>query len=120
MLAALFMLPIVYIVALAAGQGAAWLASFVRFGDVSQGTWEYAFYTALDPIDIVYSVIKGLVISFSVIATALYFGYRVRGGPVEVGVATAQSMAVNLILVTVLNMLMTFIFWGFNPNLPVA
>jgi phospholipid/cholesterol/gamma-HCH transport system permease protein len=120
MLAALFMLPIVYIVALGAGQGAAWLASFVRFGDVSQGTWEYAFYTALDPIDIVYSVIKGLVISFAVIATALYFGYRVRGGPVEVGVATAQSMAVNLILVTVLNMLLTFIFWGFNPNLPVA
>jgi phospholipid/cholesterol/gamma-HCH transport system permease protein len=29
-------------------------------------------------------------------------------------------MAVNLILVTVLNMAMTFLFWGFNPNLPVA
>jgi hypothetical protein len=29
-------------------------------------------------------------------------------------------MAVNLILVTVLNMIMTFIFWGFNPNLPIA
>ena len=54
------------------------------------------------------------------IVTALYYGYRVRGGPVEVGVATAQSMAVNLILVTVLNMVMTFIFWGFDPNLPIA
>jgi hypothetical protein len=29
-------------------------------------------------------------------------------------------MAVNLILVTVLNMIMTFVFWGFNPNLPIA
>jgi phospholipid/cholesterol/gamma-HCH transport system permease protein len=52
--------------------------------------------------------------------TALYYGYRVRGGPVEVGVATAQSMAANLVVVTILNMLMTFVFWGFNPNLPVA
>ena len=51
---------------------------------------------------------------------ALYFGYRVRGGPVEVGTATAQSMAVNLILVTVLNMTMTFLFWGFDPRLPIA
>ena len=120
MLAAAVMLPIAYLVSLAAAQGAAWLASFVRFGDVSQGTWEFAFYTALDPIDIVYSVIKGMVISFAVIVTALYYGYRVRGGPVEVGVATARSMAVNLILVTVLNMVMTFIFWGFDPNLPIA
>ena len=120
MLAAAFMLPIAYLVALAAAQGAAWLASFVRFGDVSQGTWEFAFYTALDPIDIVYSVIKGLVLSFAVIVTALDYGYRVRGGPVEVGVATARSMATNLVLVTVLNMLMTFVFWGFDPNLPIA
>lgn len=120
MLAAAVMLPIAYLIALAAAQAAAWLASFVRFGDVSQGTWEFAFYTALDPIDIVYSVIKGLVISFFVIVTALYFGYRVRGGPVEVGVATAQSMAANLVLVTILNMLLTFVFWGFDPNLPVA
>ena len=95
MLAAALMLPIAYLISLGAAQGAAWLASFVRFHDVSQGTWEFAFYTALDPIDIVYSVIKGLVISFAVIVTALYYGYRVRGGPVEVGVATAQSMAVE-------------------------
>ena len=61
-----------------------------------------------------------MVISFAVIVTALYYGYRVRGGPVEVGVATARSMAVNLMSVTVLNMVMTFIFWGFNPNLPIA
>ncbi len=120
MLAALLMLPIAYLLSLGAGQAAAWLTSFVRSGDVSQGTWELVFYTAIDPVDILYSVIKGIVITFFVIATALYFGYRVRGGPVEVGTATAQSMAVNLILVTVLNMVMTFIFWGFNPNLPIA
>jgi phospholipid/cholesterol/gamma-HCH transport system permease protein len=120
LLAAAVMLPIAYLIGLAAAQGAAWLASFVRFGDVSQGTWEFAFYTALDPVDILYSVIKGMVLSLGVVLTALYYGYRVRGGPVEVGVATARSMAANLVLVTVLNMLMTFIFWGFDPNLPVA
>lgn len=120
MLAVLIMLPIVYLVGLAGGQAASWLTSFVRFGDVSQGTWEFAFYTVIDPVDLIYSVTKGLVISFAVILTALYFGYRVRGGPVEVGVATARSMAVNLMVVTILNMLMTFVFWGFNPNLPVA
>ncbi|MBA2342163.1 MAG: ABC transporter permease [Thermoleophilaceae bacterium] len=120
MLAALLMLPVAYMVGLGAAQGGSWIASFLRGADVSQGTWEFAFYTAITPIDLVYTLIKGLVLSFAVIATALYFGYRVRGGPVEVGEATARSMAVNLMTVTILNMIMTFIFWGFNPNLPVA
>ncbi len=120
MVAAMILLPIAYVVGEAAAHGGAWLASFVRSNEVSQGTWEFAFYTAIDPADLIYSQIKGLVLSFAVIATALYYGYRVRGGPVEVGEATARSMAVNLVVVTVLNMIMTFIFWGFNPNLPVA
>jgi phospholipid/cholesterol/gamma-HCH transport system permease protein len=120
MLACAIILPIAYLLALAAGHSASWLTSYVRGGDVSQGTWEYAFYTVLSLQDIIYSLIKGLVMSFFVILTALYYGYRVRGGPVEVGVATARSMAVNLVVVTVLNMVMTFIFWGFNPNLPIA
>jgi phospholipid/cholesterol/gamma-HCH transport system permease protein len=120
MLAALLMLPVAYLVGQAAAQAGSWAASFVRSGDVSQGTWEFAFYTALDPLDLAYSLTKGIVLSFAVIATALYYGYRVRGGPVEVGEATARSMAVNLMTVTILNMVMTFIFWGFNPNLPVA
>ena len=120
MLAALVMLPVAYLVAMAAAQGGAWSASLIRDAQVSQGTWEFAFYTAIDPIDLVYTAIKGMVLSFTVIAIALFFGYRVRGGPVEVGEATARSMAVNLMAVTILNMVMTFIFWGFNPNLPVA
>ena len=120
MLAAAVVMPIAYLISLAAGMGAAWLTSFVRSGTVSQGTWEFVFYTVTSPTDLIYSMIKGIVLSAAVISTALYFGYRVRGGPVEVGTATAQSMAVNLILVTVLNMIMTFLFWGFDPGLPIA
>lgn len=120
MAAAMLMLPIAYLLALMAGHFASWLASYVRGGDVSQGTWEFFFYTLLNVRDIVYTLIKGFSISFAVIMVALYFGYQVRGGPVEVGTATARSMAVNLIVVTVLNMVFTLIFWGFDPNLPIA
>jgi phospholipid/cholesterol/gamma-HCH transport system permease protein len=120
MLAAIVVMPICYLISLGAAEGAAWLGSYVRSGTVSQGTWEFVFYTVTNLTDIVFSMIKGMVISAGVILVALYFGYRVRGGPVEVGVATAQSMAVNLILVTVLNMTMTFLFWGFDPRLPIA
>jgi phospholipid/cholesterol/gamma-HCH transport system permease protein len=120
MLAAMVVMPVCYLISLGAAEGAAWIGSYVRSGTISQGTWEFVFYTVTNLTDIGFSMIKGMVISAGVVLVALYFGYRVRGGPVEVGVATAQSMAVNLILVTVLNMTMTFLFWGFDPRLPIA
>ncbi len=120
MLAAMIVMPICYLIALGAAEAAAWLGSYVRSGTLSQGTWEFVFYTVTNLTDIVYSMIKGMVISATVVMVALYFGFRVSGGPVEVGTATAQSMAVNLILVTILNMTMTFLFWGFDPRLPIA
>jgi phospholipid/cholesterol/gamma-HCH transport system permease protein len=120
MLASAIVLPILYLISLGAAEAASWLGSYVRSQTISQGTWEFVYYTVTNLNDIVFSFIKGLVISIAVVTVALYYGYRVRGGPVEVGTATAQSMAVNLILVTVLNMMMTFLFWGFNPRLPIA
>ena len=38
-------MPIAYLIALGAAEGAAWIGSYVRSGSVSQGTWEFAFYT---------------------------------------------------------------------------
>jgi phospholipid/cholesterol/gamma-HCH transport system permease protein len=118
MLGAAIVLPITYILAVASAYLAAYLMSAERFGDVSEGTWSLFFYLFQDPLDLVYSVIKGLVIAAFVISTALYYGYTVRGGPTDVGIATARSMAVNIVAVTVISMLGTVIFWGANPRIP--
>jgi len=119
-LACAVVLPIAYAMAVAAGQVGAWLGSLQRFGDTSQGTWEFSFYQALDTSTLIYSGAKGLAISAFVLSVALYYGYTVRGGPVEVGVATARSMAVNLIGATIINLIGTFIFFGTKSNIPVA
>jgi hypothetical protein len=49
-----------------------------------------------------------------------YYGYNASGGPVGVGEATAKSMVLNLVLVTLIGMLGTQIFWGTNPRAPVG
>ena len=59
-------------------------------------------------------------IALLVISVSLYYGYNVRGGPVEVGIATARSMTVNLVLATLANMALTLVFWGIDPHIPVA
>ncbi len=120
MLAAAIVLPIAYTLAVASAYLAAFLMSVERFGDVSPGTWELFFYNFQDPIDLIYSTVKGLTIAAFVISTSLYFGYHVRGGPIEVGTATARSMAVNIIGVTMISMVGTLVFWGANPRIPIG
>ena len=120
LLASAIVLPFAYLLAVASSYLAAFLMSVKRFGDVSTGTWNLFFYNFQDPVDLLYSSIKGLCIAAFVMSTALYFGYKVRGGAIEVGVATARSMAVNIIGVTLISMVGTLIFWGANPRIPVG
>lgn len=118
--AAAIVIPPIYLASVASAQAAAWVASFIRFGDISQGTWEQAFYGALRPEDFLLSTVKGVVIFLVVLSTALYYGYRVRGGPVEVGEASAKSMRVNLILIAVANLVLSMVLYGFSTPIPIA
>ncbi|MEA2125094.1 MAG: phospholipid/cholesterol/gamma-HCH transport system permease protein [Solirubrobacteraceae bacterium] len=120
LLARAIVLPAAYVLSIAAAYGAAALVSLGRFGDVSPGTWEAFFFLFQDPGDLLFSAAKGLAISTWVVVVALSFGYGVRGGPVDVGSATARSMAVNIVGVTLLSTAGTLLFWGANPRLPLG
>jgi phospholipid/cholesterol/gamma-HCH transport system permease protein len=118
--ASLIVIPPVYLASVASAQAGAWLTSLVRFHDISQGTWEVTFYIGFHPMDILFTLIKGVGIFLLVLMTALFYGYRVRGGPVEVGEAAARSMRVNLVLIAVANMVLSLVLWGWNPPIPIA
>ena len=120
LVACVIVLPFAYLLSIGGAYAAGYLVSVVRFGDVSSGTWLSFFFAFQDGWDLIYSCVKGTVIAAWVLTVALFFGYGVRGGPVEVGVATARSMAVNIVGVTFISMAGTLIFWGANPRLPLG
>ena len=114
-------LPFVYLLAVAAAYAAAGLMSLGRFGDVSPGTWKLFFLAFQDSTDLLYSLIKGLTISAFIVIVALHQGYGLRArGPVDVGIATARSMAISIVGVTLISMAGTLIFWGANPRIPIG
>ena len=114
-------LPFAYLLAIAASYAAAELESVGRYADVSVGTWRLFFLTFQDSSDLLYSLCKGLTISAFVVVVALYQGYGLRSrGPVDVGVATARSMAINIVGVTLISMAGTLIVWGANPRIPLG
>jgi phospholipid/cholesterol/gamma-HCH transport system permease protein len=120
LLASWLVLPFVYIAAVGAGFFASYLAVVEQVGDVSSGGYFLIFWIFQNPPDLAFSVIKGMVMATAIVLIGLYYGYHARGGPVGVGTATAKSMVVNLVLIHLIGMLGTQIFWGANPRAPIG
>jgi phospholipid/cholesterol/gamma-HCH transport system permease protein len=120
LLGAWLVLPFIYITALGAGFFSSYLAVVLQIGDVSSGGYFLIFWMFQNPPDLLYSVTKAMVMASAIVVVGCYYGYRARGGPVGVGTATAKSMVLNLILIHLIGMLGTQLFWGANPRAPIG
>jgi phospholipid/cholesterol/gamma-HCH transport system permease protein len=120
LLAAWLVLPFVYLAAIGAGFFASYLAVVQQIGEVSSGGFFLIFWMFQNPPDLLYSVIKAMVMATLIVLVGCYYGYNASGGPVGVGTATAKSMVLNLVLVHLVGMLGTQLFWGANPRAPIG
>jgi phospholipid/cholesterol/gamma-HCH transport system permease protein len=120
LLAAWIVLPFMYIAAVGAGFFASYLAVVQQIGEVSQGGFFLIFWQFQNPPDFIYSLIKGMVMATAIVLVGCYYGYTASGGPVGVGTATAKSMVLNIVLVHLIGMLGTQVFWGANPRAPIG
>jgi phospholipid/cholesterol/gamma-HCH transport system permease protein len=116
---ALMVLPLIYVISVGVSEAGMLVNSLYRYGDSSAGTFAFFCFNAISPRILLTSFIHGIVVIAGVLSIALYFGWKVRGGPVEVGVATARSMAVNIIFCTATYLVynLTFVI---RPFVPVA
>ena len=105
-----------YIAAVGAGFFASYLAVVQQIGEVSSGGFFLIFWMFQNPPDLFYSLIKGMAMATVIVLVGCYYGYNASGGPVGVGTATAKSMVLNTVMVHLIGMVGTQIFWGSNPR----
>ena len=120
LLAMFMVLPFVYITAIAVGFLGSYIAVVQQIAQVSPGGYWQIFWQFQNPVDLLYSALKGIAMATVVVLTGVYYGYFAGGGPVGVGRATAKSMVANIISVHVIGMLGTQLFWGANPRAPIG
>ena len=120
LLAAWIVLPLVYLASVGAGFFASYLVVVQQIGDVSSGGYFLIFWIFQNPPDLLFSLIKGMVMATAIVLVGCYYGYHAAGGPVGVGRATAKSMVLNIVLVHLIGMLGTQLFWGANPRAPIG
>src|SRR5918996_1924061 len=120
LLAAWMVLPFIYLSAVGGGFLASYLAVVKQIGEVSSGGYSLIFWMFQNPPDLLFSVIKGMAMGTAIVAVGCYYGYSASGGPVGVGQATAKSMILNMVLVHLIGMMGSQIFWGANPRAPIG
>jgi phospholipid/cholesterol/gamma-HCH transport system permease protein len=120
LLAAWIVLPFMYVAAVGAGFFASYLAVVVQIGEVSQGGYSLIFWQFQNPPDLLFSGLKAMAMATVIVLVGCYYGYNASGGPVGVGTATAKSMVLNIVLVHLVGMLGTQVFWGANPRAPIG
>jgi phospholipid/cholesterol/gamma-HCH transport system permease protein len=120
LLASFITLPFIYVAGIGAGFFASYLAVVQQVGEVSSGGFFLIFWMFQNPVDLVYSVIKAMVMGTAIVLVGCYYGYHAHGGPVGVGSATAKSMVLNIVLIHLIGMLGTQLFWGANPRAPIG
>jgi phospholipid/cholesterol/gamma-HCH transport system permease protein len=120
LLAAWMVLPFMYIAGVGAGLFASYLAVEQQIGEVSAGGYFLIFWMFQNPPDLLFSLVKGMAMATAIVLVGLYYGYTASGGPVGVGTATAKSMVLNSVLVHLIGMVGTQIFWGSNPRAPIG
>src|ERR687897_3164541 len=120
LLASWLVLPFVYIAGIGAGFLASYLAVVEQIGEVSSGGYSLIFWMFQNPPDLLFSLIKAMAMATVIVLVGCYYGYTASGGPVGVGTATAKSMVLNIVLVHIIGMMGTLVFWGANPRAPIG
>ena len=120
LLAAWMVLPFMYLAAIGVGFLASYIAVVEQIGDTSSGGYLLIFWMFQNPPDLIFSVIKGMFMATAIVLVGCYYGYTAGGGPVGVGTATAKSMVLNIVLVHIIGMMGTLVFWGANPRAPIG
>ena len=81
---------------------------------VSAGGFFDVLYLLQSPRDLVVAILWGTTVGLTVTIVSCYYGYNAKGGPVGVGRGTAQSMLVNLVLISLIAMLFAQVFYAQN------
>ena len=108
-----------YLIGLIGSYIASMLSVVVIFGQ-SPGQYDHYFSTFILGRDVFLSVVKILVFSTVITLLHCWFGMRVGAGPQAVGEATGRAIRASIVVVVVLDMLMTLVFWGGDSGFRIS
>jgi phospholipid/cholesterol/gamma-HCH transport system permease protein len=87
---------------IAGGYFIAWATDMITIAKYEYGIryWFVAYYIG-------YSIIKSMIFAFIIVSTASYYGYNVKGGALQVGKASTNSVVMSSVLILAMDLVIT-------------
>jgi phospholipid/cholesterol/gamma-HCH transport system permease protein len=117
---AMLAIPLIYFISIIAGTAGSFVVVVYQIGEVSSAGWSAVHWGYQTLSESFYGFIKAGLMGVSIVLVSMYYGFRARGGPVGVGAATARSMIVNLVLIHLIGMGGSSVFWGTSARTPIG
>lgn len=119
-IAGAMVMPLLWLVSLVVNFFAGYLFNAMLLNTASEGAFVYFLFLFQNTYDLIVTTLWATVLGLMIMLVAGYYGYTAKGGPVGVGRNTAQSMLVNLVLVSFTAMMLVQLFYGNDPNAPIG
>lgn len=118
-LAAMAAIVPLYLIGLIGSYIAAEASVVILFGQ-SGGTYDHYFSAFIQGRDIGLSVVKIVVFAAAVALIHCWYGFNATGGPQGVGEATGRAIRASIVVVVLLDMVLTLLFWGSSPGFRIS
>jgi len=92
----------------------------VSYLGLSGGTYTHYFTLFLPATDVIYSLAKALIFAILVVLIHCYYGYYATGGPAGVGVAVGRAIRTSIVVINIVNLVLSAIFWGAGETVRIA
>jgi phospholipid/cholesterol/gamma-HCH transport system permease protein len=104
-------MPVLVIFSMFTGLSGGYIICLV-LGTPSVETYVYGIQAFFRESFIWYSIAKSMVFGFIIASVAAYFGYTAKGGALEVGQASTNSVVINSVLILVCDLVFTQLVLG--------
>jgi phospholipid/cholesterol/gamma-HCH transport system permease protein len=108
-----------YLLGLAGSYFATQVSVTMVFGQ-PLGTFNHYFQTFINGGDIALSVVKILTFALTVAMIHCWYGFTATGGAQGVGEATGRAIRATTVVIVLLDMLMTLLFWGGSSGVRIS
>jgi phospholipid/cholesterol/gamma-HCH transport system permease protein len=92
----------------------------VSYLGLSGGTYSHYFTLFLPPVDVIYSLAKVVIYAILVVLIHCYYGYNASGGPAGVGVAVGRAIRTSIVVILIVNLVLSAVFWGAGETVRIA
>jgi len=99
-------IPVLAIFSMFFGIFGGYVIGFIA-GIISIQDYELGLFFWFVPFNVWYSIIKSVVFAFIIASIASFFGYNVKGGALQVGKASTNSVVMSSVMILVFDLILT-------------